>query len=451
MTTCVVLLDGEHYPPVLRAALERIAEHDYHIVGAVFAGGFEKLAGTLDLGAIPVVAAAPPAGWSEQRAALEAAIARFGPAVVVDISDAPVVDEERRLRLAAVALAHGVGYRGADFVLEPPPRPALCAAPSVAVIGSAKRAGKTAVGAATARVLAAQGKHPVVVAMGRGGPERPAVVRGDQVRPDVRTLMEVAALGGHAASDFYEDAVMAGVATVGARRAGAGLSGAPYDDTVAAAVGVANSLNPGLMILEGSGTAVPPVAADATILVLRAGDDPGGLGGTYRLLLADLVVVTMAEEPSVSSHNLSALPSSLNDLVGDVAYVRTVFRPHPVEPVRGRTIFYATTAPETVSEKLIAHLEKDHGAHVAGISHRLGDRVGLEQDMTRAKGTYEVLVTELKAAAVDTGARLAGDAGASVVFADNIPVALEGDLDRALTNVADAAAARFTEASAGVR
>ncbi|MCA1832037.1 MAG: 2,3-diphosphoglycerate synthetase [Actinomycetota bacterium] len=443
MTRCIVLLDGEHYPPVLRAALARAHEHDYEVVGAVFAGGYEKLTGNFDVG-IPVVSAERPSGWHEQRGALELAISRFTPDVVLDISDAPVVDEQRRLQLAAVAVARGVGYRGADFLIEPPRRPRVVTAPSVAVIGSGKRVGKTAVGAHLARLIIADGLRPVVVAMGRGGPLQPQLVRGDEIRPDVRALLEVSALGGHAASDFYEDAVMAGVATVGACRAGAGLAGAPYDDTVAAAVEVANGLNPDVTILEGSGTAIPPVAADATVLVLRAGDIPHGFG-IYRVLLADMVVVTMAEEPTASPRDLSALSSSLKTLVGDVVCVRTVFRPHPVEPVRGKTIFYATTAPETVSEKLIAHLENIHGARVAGISHRLGDRSGLQLDLEKATGSYEVLVTELKAAAVDTAARIARENGTPVVFADNALEAVDGDVDGALAKAVRSARERYAQ------
>lgn len=449
MTRCIVLLDGEHHPPVLREALEKIRANDFEIAGAVFAGGYEKISGRLDLGVVPVVSAARPAGWPEQRRALEEAIHTFAPSVVIDISDSPVVDESRRMRLAAVALANGTGYRGPDFLIEPPVRTKLCTCPSVRVIGSAKRSGKTAIGAHLSRTLVASGRTPVVVAMGRGGPPQPVVVRGDEVRPDVRSLLEVAALGGHAASDFYEDALMAGVATVGARRAGSGFTGAPYTDNVAAAVEVANGLDADLIVLEGSGTAIPPVAADATILAIRAGDDPGRGFALYRILLADLVVVTISEDPNVSPHDLSAFSTSLSELAGDVVYVRTVFRPHPVEPVRGKTIFYATTAPEAVSEKLILHLEQVHGAIVAGISHNLADREALVGDLERSSGKYEVLVTELKAAAVDTAARRATEEGATVVFADNVPVALDGDLEQMLLSVADTATARFASPTAG--
>ncbi|HJW76414.1 MAG TPA: hypothetical protein VJ787_12225, partial [Thermoleophilia bacterium] len=49
----VALIDGEHYPPVVRDALARLRER-YRLAGAVFLGGEEKLrdpAGEEDLGA----------------------------------------------------------------------------------------------------------------------------------------------------------------------------------------------------------------------------------------------------------------------------------------------------------------------------------------------------------------------------------------------------------------
>jgi cyclic 2,3-diphosphoglycerate synthase len=452
MTRTIVLIDGEHHPPVIRAALDDVGSRGMQVVAAVFLGGREKLSGELDLGGVPVEGIEGDATWHAQRDALERAIGGFDPELVLDLSDAPVVDEERRLRLAAVALARGVAYRGADFRVDVPRRPRLCERPSVAVIAAAKRAGKTAVAGHLARLLAARGRSPVVVAMGRGGPPDPVIVRGDLARPSLQTLLKVVREGGHAASDFYEDAVLAGVATVGARRAGAGLAGAPFYDNVAEAVAAANGIPGDVLVLEGSGSAIPPVAADATVLVLRAVDRPDLGFGIYRLLLADLVVVTMAEEPAASTQALSDLSSSLNDLAG-CAVVRTVFRPIPVTPVRGRTIFYATTAPETMSEKLVAYLESIHGARVAGVSHNLGDRDALERDLSTAEGTYEVLLTELKAAAIEVAAARALATGASVVFADNMPVALDGEpgLDEALLAVVDAAADRFGGRPAAAR
>jgi len=71
MTRALVLVDGEHYPPVILDAIRTFEDRGYQIAAAVFLGGGEKLSGPLDLGAIPVV------HGDTQRDALERAIASF--------------------------------------------------------------------------------------------------------------------------------------------------------------------------------------------------------------------------------------------------------------------------------------------------------------------------------------------------------------------------------------
>ena len=83
----------------------------------------------------------------------------------------------------------------------------------------------------------------------------------------------------HAASDFLEDAVLAGVPTVGARRCGGGLSGGTYLSNVEEAVRLAETLDPELLLLEGSGAAVPPIAPARTVLVTSARRPARGADG----------------------------------------------------------------------------------------------------------------------------------------------------------------------------
>jgi cyclic 2,3-diphosphoglycerate synthetase len=159
----------------------------------------------------------------------------------------------------------------------------------------------------------------------------------------------------------------------------------------------------------------------------------------------------MASEPTVSTHALSALSSSIDDVARGVAQVKTVFQPVPRESVSGHSVFYATTAPTAAAEEIRAQLEGVHGARVVGISHQLADRSALESDLSEAEGTYEVLVTELKAGAVDVATRRALEAGARVVYADNLPVAVEGDLEAEIGAVAERARARFSAHTTGKR
>lgn len=434
MTRAVVLVDGEHYPPVTVQGIEATRARGIDVVAAVFCGGGEKLSRALTLD-VPLVIGSGP------EDALRSAIAAHAPTMVVDLSDDPVVDHATRMRLAAVALAAGVAYDAPGMRLDPPPRPRIAPVPAIAVIGTGKRCGKTAVSAHVARTLAAAEMRPVVVAMGRGGPATPVIVRGDLETPTPQRLLELARAGEHAASDVYEDAVVAGVPAVGARRAGAGPSGATAFDTVAEAVEAAATLDPGVIVLEGSGTAIPPVHADATILVARDTDDLGSWPGYHRLLLADMVVVRM----SVGKVDLTedSAHTSPNRDPASVAFVAVSLEPTPLGEVRGRSVYMATTAPEAAGASLRGHLEQTHGARVIGISHRLADRPGLEQDLREAAGRYDILAVELKAAAVDVAVRAATESGAEIVFVDNRPRSETHDLEDRIMNVARTARDRF--------
>ena len=116
MSRALALIDGEHYPPVVRAALADLAvAHD--VVAAVFAGGTEKVdgAGDAQTYGVPVVRRA------DALTALADAIDVYAPDLVIDLSDEPVVTSADRFRLASVALGRGVAYQGADFRFDPPP------------------------------------------------------------------------------------------------------------------------------------------------------------------------------------------------------------------------------------------------------------------------------------------------------------------------------------------
>lgn len=430
----LVLVDGEHYPPVTRWGIATARERGHDVVGALLVGGIEKIdpARAPDLG-VPLRTAGP-----DRMASLVAALDAFEPEAVLDLSDEPVLGYRERMELAAVALARGLPYLGADFRLDPPLQGARLDVPTVAVIGTGKRTGKTAISGELARLAARRGLDPVVVAMGRGGPPEPQVAEAGSV--DLHRLVELMAAGEHAASDYLEDALTTGVTTIGARRAAGGLAGAPYVTNVREAAELAASRRPGLVILEGSGSAVPPVPWDAGVLVVPASAPPeylGGYLGPYRLLLSDLAVVTMASSPAAGPENLSALRTHLRRYLDD-RYVVTDFVPVPLAEVRGERAFFATTAPGAVAANQVEHLRNAHGCDVVGWSARLADRAGLAEDLDAAQD-YDVLLTELKAAAVDVGAERARARGAEVVFVDNRAVVVEGsvDLDTALGEVID--------------
>jgi cyclic 2,3-diphosphoglycerate synthetase len=283
------------------------------------------------------------------------------------------------------------------------------------------------VSAHLARLLSARGTPPVIVAMGRGGPAEPELVDPATFDLSPKGLVELALSGRHAASDHLEDALTAGVVTIGTRRCGGGMAGAPADSTFADGVALANSRPERLLVLEGSGQAIPPVHADATICVvpdtgLRALTE--GLG-PYRVLLSDLVVINMVGAPFADT-GAADLEGSVRGVAPGVRVARIALRPFPLEPVSGRTVFYITTAPASAIDLMAGHLEREHGCTVVGTSAHLANRPKLAEDLERA-GDAEVVLVELKAAAVDLVARIALERGLEVVFCDNRVVSLGGD------------------------
>jgi cyclic 2,3-diphosphoglycerate synthetase len=236
----LALIDGEHYAEVV---VDAFRELPYEVVGAVALGGTEKLKGDEDYG-VPLY----------DR--LEDGIRESGAEVVLDLSDEPVVTARDRFRLASRALVAGVPYVGADFRFDPVPF-APFDVPALAVVGSGKRVGKTAVAGHVARMLA-ESRDVVVVAMGRGGPPEPVVVNDP---PDVDDLLERARAGSHAASDYLEDAALARVVTIGCRRCGGGLAGNPFVSNVEAGARAAAERQPDLVVFEGSGSASPATSA----------------------------------------------------------------------------------------------------------------------------------------------------------------------------------------------
>lgn len=254
----LALIDGEHYADVVVSAF---AELPYDFVGAVVLGGTEKLVGGEDYG-VPL------------HESLAEGLERAGAEVVVDLSDEPVVTARDRMALASRVLAAGLPYVGPDFRFDPVPF-APFPRPALAVIGSGKRVGKTAVAGHIARLLA-ETRSVVVVAMGRGGPAEPVVVAEP---PDLNALLELARSGSHAASDYLEDAALARVPTVGCRRCGGGLAGAPFVSNVEEGGRAALELDPDLVIFEGSGAALPPIDVAARILVAGGAQDPELVAG----------------------------------------------------------------------------------------------------------------------------------------------------------------------------
>jgi cyclic 2,3-diphosphoglycerate synthetase len=253
------------------------------------------------------------------------------------------------------------------------------------------------------------------------------VIRGEEIRITPDHLLAESRKGKHAASDHYEDALMTRLTTVGCRRCGGGFAGVVFTSVVSAGARIANDLPADFVIFEGSGASMPPIATDAWAMAVGANQPLEYVSdymGPYRIRKTDLCVLTMCEEPMADKQKVSDMVGRIRALNPSVRIVKTVFRPKPLEDIRNERVVLATTAPSAAGEIIRKSLEQEFGCEVVAISHHLSNRPKLRADIAEAikKSRPSVLLTEVKAAAIDVATALGLQAGLRVVYADNIPI-----------------------------
>ncbi len=428
----VVLIDGEHYVSVLKGAIEWAMKNypDKELVAAVFLGGTEKIGSPEDVKkALPI-----PVFFSNEFPPINTIIKvckEFNAEVVLDLSDEPILDYERRFLIASAVLAEGLRYEGSDFSFGPLKLLNIAKKPAIKVMGLGKRVGKTAISEYTAVTIKKMGYMPCVIKAGRGGPEEPRVVFGYELELTPQFLLSIADRGEHAASDYWEEALVGKIVTIGARRCGGGMAGKPFYTTEIDAVLKANELSSvDFIIIEGSGTTIPPIVTDAAELVISAYtpiEHVTKYFGPLRVRMADLVVITMAEE--YNKDKVSRLEEVVREINPEAKVVRIVLRPEPLGDVRGKKVFLAMTAKKhDIESVIIPYLEKNYGCEVVDYSPHLSNRPKLKEDLARGLPKAEVLLTEIKAAAVDIATREAIKAGKEVIYLNNVPVSVGGDV-----------------------
>lgn len=438
------LVDGEHYFPVTKSAVDKIESKGYDVQLLLFIGGTEKLRDS-NVDVISEFFNKPVIFGEDHKKIpydlIEQSIIDYDVDCVFDLSDEPVVNYSKRFKIATVVLQCNVIYKGSDFEFKPLKEYDVLDNPSYKILGTGKRIGKTAVSAYTARLINTEDKYdPCIVAMGRGGPETPEVVHGDEIELTPQYLMEQSDMGKHAASDHWEDALLSRVLTVGCRRCAGGMAGQVYITNMVDGAKLTNDLNTNLIAIEGSGSAIPPIKTDKNIVLVGANQPIETLTeyfGPFRIKLADLIIITMCDEQICSKEKLNNLIAEIEKINPNAEIIPTIFRPYPVESIENKNVLFATTAPESVQHLLKEYLEDNFNCNVVAISSNLSNRPLLQEDIDKNINDVDIMLTEIKAAAIDVATKVALTKGLEVVYCDNIPIPINEnyDLDSAIMKI----------------
>jgi hypothetical protein len=277
----VVLCDVKFGAGPIQAAIDYlIVEKRYRIVGAALVGKAVPDDFSLD---VPYVTEA------EAAAGVRRAAAEFKPRAIVDVTEAGLAE---RFAWANEALQLGLEVHGADFRLWPPVLKGGTV-PTVTFAGAGAAVGKTAAIIYFLERVKAKYKTAAVV-LDLGGPPYPEVVEPGEAASAAARLLSYHRDGRNVGGDHYLLAAATGVPAVGCSFAGTGLTGVPLNSLLGDAFVYAAERGGELVVVEGSGGAMPPVAGAVCFLVnVRTGLDVlRGFPFAFQLRRARVVVAT---------------------------------------------------------------------------------------------------------------------------------------------------------------
>ncbi|MCF7830690.1 2,3-diphosphoglycerate synthetase [Candidatus Gracilibacteria bacterium] len=356
--------------------------------------------------------------------AIDSILKKHPISLVLDLSDEPIMDYMTRFEVASHVLYHGATYKGSDFQFDPLIFKKILTKPSLAIWGTGKRIGKTAIGGFIGRTLREAHLAPAIITLSRGGSTKPIVVEGDKIQVNLEYLLNIDAQGMHASSDCFEDALTAQVKTFGCRRCGGGMSGKAMITVLDTGVHMAEKDNKvKTVVIEGSGATVPEIKTDKTILVMDATQPLEILEGyltPLRVLYTDLVILNMCEDFLVDNAKIKRIIHRIREIKPRIRIATTVLRPKPISfSLKGKKVFLALTAPNKALPFLKTYLEKKYHCKVKGMTNNLSVRPLLIKELKKLKN-IDVVATELKAAAIAIVAKEDIKLGLNTVFLDNI-------------------------------
>lgn len=199
------------------------------------------------------------------------------------------------------------------------------------------------------------------------------------------------------------------------------------------------------VIFEGSGAAIPPIKTNKNIVLIGANQPLNNIKdyfGPYRIGFGDLIIITMCEEPMANKDKIDYIENFIKKVNPNAKVISTVFRPKPLGDIKNKNVLFATTAPESIKDKLVQYLEMNYDCKVVGTTSHLSNRPLLKKDIEKYMDKADVMLSELKAAAVDVATKDSLEAGLEVVYCDNIPIAIDytyPDLGKSVLDIVNSA------------
>jgi cyclic 2,3-diphosphoglycerate synthetase len=194
---------------------------------------------------------------------------------------------------------------------------------------------------------------------------------------------------------------------------------------------LALSLDPDVLLVEGSGAAVPPIEAHGRVCVTsaaRAREDALSYLGQFRLIGSQVIVIIDAHR--LERSELDELKRALEAWSRGAVLIGCRLEPEPADqvPPGARVAFFSTAPPEHEAELMAALAGR--GIDVRVMSTNLARRADLRQDLARAEREgCDLYLTELKAAAIELVAEDAERRGIGLVMVRNRPVSIPGEPD----------------------
>ena len=141
-------------------------------------------------------------------------------------------------------------------------------------------------------------------------------------------------------------------------------------------------------------------------------------------MCADLIFITMCEEPMADKEKIGFLGKEIRKINPDAKIVKSIFRPKPLDDIRGRRIIVVMTARNEIESKIKNYIEQEYDCRVVKISFNLADRKKLKNELEQYRN-YDSILTELKASAVDLVTDFAFNNKKNIFYMINIPIILE--------------------------